>query len=164
MLAGSAAACRSRDAGGGGELDGSLSEAGVFHGDDAGPSSCTGADCATTLTGTVYDPAGTRPIAGAVVFVPMHAALPPIPLGTHACDPCDVSVGDYAAAATTDVQGKFTLYGAPAGASVPFVVQVGKWRRESFLNVAAGVANAVPAASSRLPRNHTEGDMPASRS
>ena len=118
----------------------------------------------TSLTGTVYDPAGANPLYNVVVFVPNDPAgvLPPIKLGTNTCSSCDVSIGDYVAATTTDASGNFTLDGVPAAKNVPLVVQIGKWRREVFLpevkpctdNVIAG------SASTRLPKNHTEGDIP----
>jgi hypothetical protein len=160
---------------GGGSNGGSSGGGAVFGGGDAG--TITGTTCAaggglacdvpqgctTTLSGTVYDPAGTNPIYNAVVFVPNDPAgtLPKITPGTHSCNTCDVSIGDYVAATTTDAKGHFTLTGVPATTKVPFVVQIGKWRREVFLpQVNKCTNNAVPAASSRLPKNHTEGDMP----
>jgi hypothetical protein len=64
-------------------------------------------------------------------------------------------------ATTTDAKGHFTLTGVPNGSNIPFVVQIGKWRRKVMLpSVTACKTAAVPAASSRLPKNHTEGDMP----
>jgi hypothetical protein len=119
--------------------------------------------CTTSLSGTVYDPAGKNPIYNAVVFVPNDPAgtLPAIEAGTHSCNTCDVSIGDYVTAATTDAKGHFTLDGVPATTNVPFVVQIGKWRREVMLpKVTKCTNNAVPAASSRLPKNRTEGSMP----
>ena len=119
--------------------------------------------CTTSLTGTVYDPAGKNPIYNAVVYIPTDPAgkLQAIKPGTHTCSSCDVSIGDYVTATTTDAKGHFTLTGVPAASKVPFVVQIGKWRREVFLpTVKACTSAAVPAASSRLPKNQGEGDMP----
>jgi hypothetical protein len=121
------------------------------------------AGCTTSLSGTVYDPAGKNPLYNAVVFVPNDPAgtLPPIASGTHSCNTCDVSIGNFVAATTTDSRGHFTLKDVPAGSHVPFVVQMGKWRRTQFLSsIAACKDTAVPAAMSRLPRNQGEGDMP----
>ena len=136
---------------------------------DASSGACTGLQCdvptgcTTSLSGTVYDPAGKNPLYNVVVFVPNDPAgtLPAIEAGTHTCNTCDVSIGDYVAATTTDSKGHFTLTGVPATTHVPLVVQTGKWRREVFLpSVTKCTDNAVPAASSRLPRNHTEGSLP----
>jgi hypothetical protein len=120
-------------------------------------------NCTTSLTGTVYDPAGKNPIYNAVVFIPTDpkGALPTITRGTKSCSSCDASIGNYVTAATTDAKGHFALTGVPSGSNIPFVVQIGKWRREVTLpTVTACKTAAVPAASSRLPKNHGEGDMP----
>jgi hypothetical protein len=121
------------------------------------------AGCTTTLSGTVYDPAGSSPLYHAFVFVPNDplGQVPAIPVGTHSCGTCDLSIGSYVAATTTDASGHFTLSGVPATTNVPLVVQIGKWRREVFLpSVTACQDNPVPASASRLPRNQTEGDLP----
>ncbi len=121
------------------------------------------ANCTTSVSGTVYDPAGRNPLYNVIVFVPNDplGTLPPITPGTHTCQTCDVSIGNYLAATTTDAKGNFTLSGMPAISHVPLVVQTGKWRREVFLpTVTACQDTAVAAANSRLPKNHTEGDLP----
>jgi hypothetical protein len=160
---GSAGSSGSSGSTGPGTLFGSGSE-------DSGTSGpCTGLacsvvpNCTTSLTGTVYDPAGKNPLYNVVVFIPNDAAgsLPAIEQGTHTCNTCDVSIGNYVAATTTDALGHFTLTGVPATTHVPLVVQTGKWRREVFLpSVTQCTTTAVPAADTRLPRNHTEGDLP----
>ncbi len=184
--------CGGSSAGALGGDDGSGDDASVFGGgDDSGASGSSGgptfgtgdagtvtgsnctsagglacsvvAGCTTSLSGTVYDPAGKNPLYNVVVFVPNDPAgkLPAITPGTKTCSSCDVSIGDYVAATTTDAKGHFTLSGVPAAANVPFVVQIGKWRREVFLpQVNKCTNNPVPAASSRLPKNRSEGDMP----
>ena len=139
-------------------------------GDAAAP--CTGGGlqcyvpqgCTTTLSGTVYDPAGANPLYNVVVFVPNdpNGALTPIKQGTDTCNTCDVSIGDYVTATTSGPDGKFTLKGVPATTHVPLVVQIGKWRREVFLSqVKACANNGVPGSSlTRLPAKRSEGDIP----
>jgi hypothetical protein len=142
-------------------------------GADAGPPAapCTGGGldcyvptgCTTSVSGVVYDPAGKHPIYNAAVFIPDDPTgkLPPITPGTHSCNTCDVSIGNYVAVATTDSAGHFTLKNAPATNHVPLVMQIGKWRREVFLPTVKSCAdNPVPAAVSRLPSKRSEGDMP----
>jgi hypothetical protein len=68
-------------------------------------------------------------------------------------------VGRYVAATTTDATGHFTLAGVPAG-HVPIVAQIGKWRRETFVDLTPCQDNPQPAASIRMPRTRSEGDMP----
>jgi len=122
----------------------------------------TKAPCNTTLTGTVFDPAGQVPLDNVVVFVP---ADPTIPLpkittgtGTNACGACNTQIQNYMALAVTDVDGNFTLTGVPATTDVPVVVQVGKWRRQITLSsVTKCVDNKVPNPLLRLPRSQMEG-------
>jgi hypothetical protein len=121
------------------------------------------AGCTTSISGTVYDPAGRNPLYDVVVFIPNDPAgtIPPITPGTHSCNTCDVSIGNYVSVTTSDADGHFTLTGVPAIPHLPLVVQTGKWRREVFLPQVAACSNtAVAAANSRLPKNHQEGDMP----
>ena len=131
--------------------------------------SCVGFQCQvaqcpvnapTTLTGVVLDPAGKNPIYNAYVYVPATLPLPVIPAGAQP-DACGGG-GNLPPAVTyalTGADGKFTLTGVPSG-SIPLVVQVGKWRRQTTINVTSCVSAAVPPASTRLPKNHGEGNMP----
>ena len=115
---------------------------------------CTGLQCQvvscdggtpTTITGTVTDPAGYRPINSAFVYVP-NAALQPFPAGVQN-DPCGgggTLSGSPIVSAQTGVDGTFTLQNVPVGANIPLVIQVGRWRRKVTIpNVpACAVTNA----------------------
>ncbi len=116
----------------------------------------------TTLTGTIYDPAGRNPIDNAAVFVPSRPdQVPPVATGTSSCKDCNVMIEDFAAVARTDAAGQFVLKGVPTGTNVPLVIQAGKWRRTITVpTVKACASMALAPATTRLPRNHTEGDMP----
>lgn len=113
----------------------------------------------TTVSGTVYDPAGRVPLYNATVYVPNYP-LAPISDGV-ACDCGGLITGEALAIATTDSAGHFTLNNVPVGSDIPIVVQLGKWRRQSTLPSVAACANTVadPAAT-RLPRNTSEGHLP----
>ncbi len=116
----------------------------------------------TTLTGKVYDPAGKNPLYNVIVFIPNDpAALPRISPGTHSCNTCDAPIDDYVVATTTDYQGSFTLTGVPAGAGVPVTVQLGKWRRTTYVDIGSdcGMNTAVDK-TLHLPGSRAEGDMP----
>ncbi len=130
---------------------------------------CNSASTTTSISGTVYDPAGKNPLYGVVVFVPSTppAALP-AGAGCYSCGELYDS-GNPIANTVTDADGKFTLTGVPDGANIPLVLQVGKWRMQYTMpNVSqcqdndAKVAAAGIAAPNvlRLPRNHMEGDIP----
>jgi hypothetical protein len=148
------------------------------HGGDEGsadaaipPDACEGLGCSivdcstkslpsTTVSGTVFAPNGTLPLYGVTVYVPISDPGP-LPAGVQ-CGNCAVSLpgGSYAQA-TTDEAGHFTLTDVPAAASVPVVIQVGKWRRQLTLpSVAPCQDTALPAVATTLPKDHTEGDMP----
>jgi hypothetical protein len=114
----------------------------------------------TTLTGTVYDPAGLNPIYNATVYVP-NAPLPPFPngVGVETCSAQSTAIA--VTTTTTGPDGKFTLTGVPSGSNIPLVVQVGRWRRAVTIpSVTSCVSQAVSPTLTRLPRNKSEGDMP----
>jgi hypothetical protein len=115
----------------------------------------------TTLSGTVYDPAGNNPLYNVVVYVPGSTPAP-LPSGAT-CDSCsDLYTGSPITTALTDAAGHFALNNVPPGTDVPLVLQVGKWRRQiKISNVEACQENALADGSLTLPSNHTQGDIPA---
>ena len=135
-----------------------------------GTGGCTGIQCnvatctgtaKTTVSGTIYDPAGVTPLYNAVAYIP-NATLDPIPTGAS-CDRCNVTLsGKPIATALSDVNGRFTLQNVPTGTNIPLVIQVGKWRRQVMIpTVAACVDNPIADANlTRLPRNKSEGNIP----
>jgi len=153
-------------------------DGGVGFGDvnaEAAPQ-CQGLQCAvqncgngnhTTITGTVYDPAGNNPLYNILVYIPTFPN-DPLPTMTHgmSCDTCAAKIDNAMATALTDAKGNFTITDAPVGQDIPIVVQVGKWRRKyTMANVAACTANAYPNSATpadrlRLPAKQSEGDMP----
>jgi hypothetical protein len=122
----------------------------------------TGCGSPTTVSGKVYDPASKNPLYNVVVFIPDdETKLPKITQGTKTCSTCDVSIGDYVSAVTTKVDGTFTLSPVPTGTNVPIVVQIGKWRRITHVNIANDCkANTVADKTLHLPGSKAEGDMP----
>jgi hypothetical protein len=117
----------------------------------------------TSVSGTVYDPAGKNPIPHAFVFVPTDPTgkIPAITPGATTCDTCNLPIGSYVAATMSDATGAFSLQGVPSGAQVPLVVQLGKWRREVFVSTASCQNTVLPASDTRLPSSRAQGDMPA---
>jgi hypothetical protein len=123
---------------------------------------CSNKDVATTLTGKVYDPAGKNPVYGAVVYVPNNLdELTSISQGPGtSCGTCEKPQGQPLAGAVTAADGSFTIFKAPIGPRVPLVVQVGKWRRLSYVAVtnACGANPITDVDSTRLPRFQSDGD------
>jgi hypothetical protein len=158
---------------------GSLGAAGVTlggcqpegRGDAADAPGCEGLRCSivdcsarglppTTVSGTVFAPNRTLPLFGVTVYVP--AADPgPLTAGVQ-CGSCgNALAGGSYAQAMSDEAGHFTLSGVPATTNVPIVIQVGKWRRQLTVpSVPACQETALPAESTALPSNHTQGDLP----
>jgi hypothetical protein len=150
---------------------GTCGDLGSFCTFDTGVSACTpdsGWQCAvdtscaspTKLTGKVFDPAGSTPLANVIVFIPnVVAQLPPITPGAPTCG--NLSIGDYVTATLTDSTGSFTLSDVPVGSAVPVTVQTGKWRRTVELAISKACATTqVPDGTLHLPGRRADGDMP----
>jgi hypothetical protein len=163
-------ASRGDASGSGGGSSSGMFTVGTGDASSDGPRGCVGLQCdvpggcTTSITGTVYDPAGLNPLYDAVVFIPIDASGPlsPIRSGTNSCNTCEVSIGDYVVATNSLSDGTFKLTGVPAGENIPIVVQVGKWRRMATIPQVVACANtALPGASmTRLPAKRSEGNIP----
>jgi hypothetical protein len=128
---------------------------------------CKIVDCAadarpkTTVTATVYDPAGRVPLYNVAVYVP-NSAVAPIADGA-VCETCATPVsGTPVASALTRADGKFTMEDVPVGVNVPLVIQIGKWRREIVMSEVKECQENVfdDPQLFRLPRNQAEGHIP----
>lgn len=121
-----------------------------------------GFGCPTTVSGTVFDPAGKLPLYNVVVYVPSEP-LSPISEGAS-CETCDGNFsGKPIAAAVSDAAGKFSMdvSNVKTTTNVPVVIQVGKWRREITIpSIKACSDTPVDATLTRLPRNKSEGNLP----
>ncbi len=118
----------------------------------------------TTITGTIYDPAALHPLYNALVYIPNNPndpGLQPFAAGIT-CDVCGATAaGNPLVSTYTTPDGKFTLSNVPVGATIPLVVQLGRWRRQFVVNVSVSCgANAIPNATLTLPKTHLEGDIP----
>ncbi len=120
---------------------------------------CGGSN-STTLSGTVFAPNGQDPLYNVLVFVP-NGELKPFDDGV-ACETCEKSVtGTPLTAALTDTKGRFVLKDMPAGANIPVVVQIGRFRRKITIPFVAECTDTqVANGDARLPRNSAEGDIP----
>jgi hypothetical protein len=115
----------------------------------------------TTLSGTIYDPAGDVPLYNVAVYIP-NKALDPVAEGLS-CQKCDgTASGQPIASALTDSTGHFTMDNPPVGTNIPMVIQVGKWRREVIIpNIERCKDNVISDVNlTRLPRNQSEGHLP----
>jgi hypothetical protein len=136
---------------------------------DAGPctnlclqqTKCPAAGVTTTLTGKVYAPNGVDPLPNVAVFVP-NGAVPAFSQGVACDQQCGLPLeGSPLVSTTSKVDGSFVLPNAPAGANIPLVFQIGRWRRKIMVPMVTSCATTkVSAALSRLPKNKTEGDIP----
>ncbi|HEY6079270.1 MAG TPA: carboxypeptidase regulatory-like domain-containing protein, partial [Polyangiaceae bacterium] len=130
---------------------------------------CQGLECAvpvcaagttTSISGKVFAPNGTLPLYNVVVYVPNDPVLP-FTEGVS-CDRCGASITNPVTAAITDESGSFKLENAPAGADIPLVMQVGKWRRQITVPNVTGCVDTplTDPQLTRLPKTKSEGDLP----
>lgn len=142
-----------------------------------GETPCQGLECkrvacdngaTTTLTGKVYDPAGTNALYNVMVYIPGgpngDKPLPEIKSSltdSVSCETCASVAIDPMVIGLTNTKGEFKLENVPVDKDVPVVVQVGKWRRQLKIDVTKKCEeNKVPDREFRLPKNGKEGDMP----
>jgi hypothetical protein len=113
----------------------------------------------TSISGTVYDPAGLRPLPNVYVYVPN--GTPAAFVDGATCDKCNSALSGLPLVTTlTDATGKFKLDNMPVGTDIPVVIQLGKWRRQIKVTTVQCANVVVSATLSRLPRNKSEGDIP----
>jgi len=114
----------------------------------------------TSISGTVYDPAGNNPLYNVIVYVPSQGeVLDAIPVGVT-CPTCDQLVsGKPIAAALTDATGHFVLNNVPFGTSFSLVMQLGRWRRQVTIPAVTNqcadnpIVETPPVSLLRLPRS-----------
>jgi len=112
----------------------------------------------TNISGRVLDPSGQLPLYNVIVYVPNTEPKPFA--DTISCERCgSVTSGSPVTTAITGPDGKFVLPNVPAGADVPLVIQIGKWRRQLVLPKVEECAHT-PVADLRMPKTQSEGDMP----
>jgi hypothetical protein len=121
---------------------------------------CSTPGVTTTVTGTVYAPNGMDPLPNALVYVPNSPVLAFKP--GVSCDTCGAAAsGSPLVSAVSSVDGTFTLQNVPVGASIPLVVQLGRWRKQAVIpSVAMCTNTAVSMTSTTLPQNQSQGDIP----
>jgi hypothetical protein len=148
---------------------GEPTEAGTMDAEEPDVRVCTGLECSvhaceggktTSISGKVFDPAGTAPLYNVTVYV-ANAPLEKVVNGA-ACATCGPPIASpVGTVARTNERGEFRIDGVPDGADIPLVFQIGKWRRKIMVDVLPCVDNAfVDPQQMRLPRKQTEGDMP----
>jgi hypothetical protein len=150
--------------------EGGAEDGGSLFGGNGGLHACVGLQCeqhacagggTTSVSGTVYDPAGKVPLYNVIVYVP-NAPLDAIKHGAS-CDQCSASVsGSPVVTTLTDAAGHFKLDNVPVVSSLPLVIQIGKWRRALTVTTPLNDCGdrALDKAETRLPRNKSEGDIP----
>jgi hypothetical protein len=113
----------------------------------------------TSLSGTIYAPEGTLPLPNVEVYI-ANATVAPLVDGPPAVR-CDQAPSGHPLVATlTGSDGKFKLVNVPAGTPMNLVVLAGKWRRQVAVPaLSACVDTPLDPVATRLPRDHTEGDI-----
>jgi hypothetical protein len=95
--------------------------------------------------------------------VRVYAAVSITPYPTSYCDRCDAPVDQVYVATTSAADGTFTLDldRVPAGATIDFAIQIGRFRKHTIIPVTACTSGAPPANATVLPGNSAAGDIPS---
>ena len=110
---------------------------------------CAG-NATTSISGTVYMPNGTTPLANVLVYVPNAPVAPfTTTVSCVSASNCDAEVsGSPLVATTSNVDGTFTLNNVPVNVAFPVVLQLGRFRRQFTMQpVTACMNTAVPCAT-----------------
>ncbi|HEY4355533.1 MAG TPA: Ig-like domain-containing protein [Acidobacteriaceae bacterium] len=123
---------------------------------------CSNGKNTTTISGVVYSPNGQDPLPDVLVYVPGPAGAVAI---TDGITTADLRPVNPLTQTTTAFDGSFTLSDAPAGTSIPVVIQSGKWQRQLVLASATACQDNVPPNPTgdkfaRFPKNKSEGNIP----
>jgi hypothetical protein len=118
---------------------------------------CPGANAHTIVSGTVYDPAGNNPLPGVAVYVPASLPLDTLPQRASCGDCNQLYKGTVLASDVTRPDGSFHIIDAPSGATIPIVVQAGKWRAQYTTAVRDCDPNNVVPQKLRLPKSTADG-------
>ena len=144
---------------------GALDSGELTPGDAAKGDAGKGKSCVTTITGSVYDPAGKNPLYNVMVYVPARE-LDPIATGPSCDERCGALPAGLAESATlSNAKGEFTLTTKSVAADAKeasIVIQTGKWRRRITLPSIEPCRNNVIANHdlTRLPKSQAEGNVP----
>jgi hypothetical protein len=119
----------------------------------------------TTLHGAVFDPAGKVPLFNVAVYVPNASPVTFTDgVSGSSCGGCSAWYTAPVVSTLTDTHGNFTLTDVPVEDNLPLIIQVGKWRRVFHMSTIKKCtdndATALAGTQLRMPRNHTEGDIP----
>ncbi len=149
-----------------------VSDAGAFDSSEPTPGDAAKGDagksdnsCVTTISGSVYDPAGKNPLYNVMVYVPARK-LDPIATGPSCDERCGaLPAGSAESATLSNAKGEFTLTTKSLAADATeasIVIQTGKWRREVTLPSIVPCRNNVITTHdlTRLPRSQAEGNVP----
>lgn len=152
----------SSSAGGGGAGSGTGGTAGASSSGSGGAPVATFTDfclgAPTTLAGTVYAPNGTDPLPNIEVYIAKQVN----PFPAQFCDPCLMPIDQRYTSTLSAVDGSFTLDldPVPYGATVEFVVRIGRFRKVTTLPVNACEDGMPPKAATTLPGKSADGEIP----
>ncbi|HEY4106924.1 MAG TPA: hypothetical protein VGM44_23650 [Polyangiaceae bacterium] len=122
------------------------------------PVPCTDGE-KTTISGTVWDPAGNTPLYNAVVYVP-SGSTPPSFTDQVACETCGAQQISARAVALSGPDGHFVLdTDVPNTPHVELAVQLGKWFRQVTVPInPCQPTDLMNKDYTRLPRSKTDGE------
>ncbi len=122
---------------------------------------CSGKPDGTTISGHIYDPAGTNVLYKVAAYVPNNDPSPITDGITPDSCSCDsLYTGNPIASGISQPDGSFTIKNAPDGKDIPIVIQIGKWRNyftiPTVTNCGDNNVDTLLPAKLTLPKTQTE--------